>query len=177
MIIFDYFLLLICLLVVVFLLIEFYNITFRGYAPFIPTGNKAISAAVENISLPETGTVYELGCGQAGFLRELRKKYAKANLYGVEYNLFPYLIGQIQNSLSKSNIQFIKKNFFKVDLSQADAIYCFLSIRTMADLEPKFKAECKPGTKIISYNFTLPNHTPEKVVEMENKNKIYFYKI
>lgn len=166
-----------CLAIIIFLLIEFYHIIFCGYAPFIPTGRKAISAAVENIKLPENAVVYELGCGHAGFLRELRKKYPQAELIGVEYNFFPYLIGQIQNSLSGSKIKFIKKNFFKVDFSRADAIYCFLSIRSMAQLESKFKSECKPGTQIISYNFTLPNYAPDKVVEMENKNKIYFYKI
>jgi 16S rRNA A1518/A1519 N6-dimethyltransferase RsmA/KsgA/DIM1 with predicted DNA glycosylase/AP lyase activity len=133
----DYLVLLILLGVMFLLLKEFYNILFCGYAPFIPTGRKAIRKAIDEMDIPPRGTIYELGCGHAGFLRELRKKYPDANLIGVEYGIVPYLIGQIQNSLSGSNIKFIRKNFFKVDLRDADAVYCFLSIRSMAELEKK----------------------------------------
>ena len=70
-----------------------------------------------------------------------------------------------------------KKNLFKVNLADADVIYCYLNIEMMKKLENKFKKECKNETKIISYAFALPSLQPEKVIKMESGKKIYFYKI
>lgn len=53
----------------------------------------------------------------------------------------------------------------KADLRQADVIFCYLFPHIMAQLEPKFKTELKPGAKVISYAFQLPNIRPAKVVK------------
>ena len=49
----------------------------------------------------------------------------------------------------------------------------------MRGLKDKFLRECKKGTQIISYQFTLPEIKPEKVIDLENneKDKVYFYTI
>ena len=47
--------------------------------------------------------------------------------------------------------------------------------RMMVELETKFKAECQPGTQIVSNAFPLPNSKPVKVVEEKGTGKIYFY--
>jgi trans-aconitate methyltransferase len=177
MLIIEYLIMLILIAVLVFCVVQFYNIIFRGYAPFIPSRGEAMRKVVETLDMRPDGTVYELGCGSAGFLRLMRQKYKDAKLIGIEYSILPYTIAQIQNSLSASRIQFRKKNFFQVDLRDADVIYCFLNMDTMAKLEPKLKAECRPGTQLVSYHFTLPNHTPEKVMEFKYKDKMYLYKL
>jgi SAM-dependent methyltransferase len=165
------------LLIILFLAVQFYNIIFRSYAPFISTRRKVLQRIVEELKTADSCTIYELGCGDAGFLRLARQKFPGAKLIGIEYSILPYIIAQVQSSLSGSKIKFIKKNFFKVDFKDADIIYCFLNITSMARLEPKLKAECKPGALFISYHFTLPGHSPEKVLEMKNKDKIYFYRL
>ncbi|MDD5071310.1 MAG: hypothetical protein PHQ42_01090 [Patescibacteria group bacterium] len=160
----------------VFFLIQFYNIIFRGFAPFISTKREVIKKIIAKLELKEDGVIYELGCGEAGFLRAARKKFPKAKLVGFEYSFLPYLIARIQNSLSKSKIIIKKKDIFKVDLSQADVLYCYLNNLTMKKLEDKIKAEGKPGLKIISYQFPFPEIKPEEVLE-DGKDKIYFYSL
>ena len=160
----------------VFFLVQFYNIFFRGYAPFISSKRKIIEKIIAKLELKEDGVIYELGCGNAGFLRAARKKFLKAKLTGFEYSFLPYVIAQIQNSLSKSKITIQKKDIFKVNLSEADVLYCYLNILTMRKLEDKIKAEGKKGLKIISYQFPLPNIKPEEILE-DGKDKIYFYVI
>lgn len=162
----------------IFFAMEFYNILFRGYAPFIVTRKKVIAKILSELDIREGAKIYELGCGQAGFLRALRKKFPRSELIGVEYQLLPYLIGGMQSALTNSKIKFKKKNIFKLNLRDADLIYCYLNPKTMARLEGKFKAECRPGTEVISYQFPLPNKQPEKVViGPSEKDKVYFYKI
>ncbi|MDD5032033.1 MAG: hypothetical protein PHR36_03220 [Patescibacteria group bacterium] len=160
----------------VFFLVQFYNIVFRGYAPFISSKKKVIKKIIEKLDLKEDGVIYELGCGNAGFLRAAREKFPRAKLIGFEYCFLPYLIAQIQNSLSKSKIIIEKKDIFKVDLSGADVLYCYLNLLTMKKLEDKIKQEGKQGLKIISYQFPLPGIEAKEVLE-DGKDKIYFYSL
>jgi hypothetical protein len=160
----------------VFFTVQFYNILFRGYAPFISSKKEIIEKIISKLELKENAVIYELGCGNAGFLRAARKKFPKAELVGFEYSFLPYVIAQIQNSLSKSRVSIRKKNIFKVDLSQADVLYCYLNVLTMKKLEDKIKAEGKSGLKIISYQFPLSDMKIEEILTDE-KGKIYFYSL
>ena len=162
----------------VFFVAQFYHIIFLGHAPFISTKPKVVKKILDEINLKDDAIIYELGCGRAPLLRALSKKYPKAKLFGVEYSFWPYLVAQIQDNLTKNNITILRNDMFTVDLSKADAIYCYLNLKTMAELEEKFKKECKPGTTIISHQFYMPNLKPEKTITVDEKgDRVYFYKI
>jgi len=157
---------------------QFFNMIFRGFAPFISSKPKVIKRILQEIDFNNDKIkVYELGCGKAGFLRALEEKKPEWEFVGVENLFSPWLIAKIQTSLNHSKIKILKKNLFLVNLTDADLIYCYLNIEMMKKLEEKFKKECKPGAKIISHCFSMPNLKPEKVVKMENGGKIYFYVI
>ena len=161
---------------VFFASVQFYNIVFRGFAPFISTKFEAILTILNDLNLNGEEHVYELGAGKAGFLRAVEQKFGNTKLTGIEYSFFPYFLAKMQIILSNSKINLIKKDMFKVNLKEADVIYCFLMPEMMKSLEEKFKKECRPGTLIISYHFSLPNIEAEKVLK-EGKNNIYFYRI
>jgi len=158
----------------IFFSIQFYNIVFRGFAPFISTKSKIIKEIIENLEIREDSVIYELGCGQANFLGAIGKRYKKVKMFGIEYSFLPYLLAQLQDVFVKNNITILKRNFFKVDLSKADIIYCYLNLDTMRRLEEKFRKECKKGAVVVSCSFPLPNIKPGKVMKKEKKN-IYFY--
>jgi 16S rRNA A1518/A1519 N6-dimethyltransferase RsmA/KsgA/DIM1 with predicted DNA glycosylase/AP lyase activity len=160
----------------IFFIVQFYNMVFRGFAPFISSTRGLTKKILESAEIKASSKIYELGSGKATFLREAENKFPDAEFIGIEYSFLPYLLSRMQLSLAKSKIKIKKENIFKADLHDADVIYCYLNIKTMAELEKKFMAECKPGTQIISNVFQLPNKTAEKVLE-DNGNKVYFYKI
>ena len=159
--------------------VQFFNIIFRGFAPFISSKQAVIKKILNEIDLNnnDNNKVYELGCGKVGFLRVLEKRKPGWKFIGIEYSLLPYLIAKIQVSLNHSKIKILRKNLFKINLADAGFIYCYLNIGMMKKLEEKFKRECKSGAKIISYAFAMPNLEPEKIVKMENGEKIYFYMV
>ena len=76
---------LVLLIVVFFFASQFFNVIFRGYAPFISSKPEVIKAIMQELKLKEDVIVYELGCGKAGFLRAIEEKYPQAKLIGVEY--------------------------------------------------------------------------------------------
>jgi hypothetical protein len=161
-----------------FFVAQLYNLIFRGFAPAISSRPKVVAKLVEKINARDINKVYELGCGNAGFLHKLRIKLPNAELVGYEYAFLPYFLSQIQNSFRKTKLKLRKKNFMKADLSDADLIYCYLNSKTMASLEKKFKQECRPGTMVISYQHRLPNLQPAETMDFERRGeKAYIYRM
>ncbi len=164
------------LVILFFVIIQFYNIVFKGFAPFISTKFNAIISILKELDLSGDECVYELGAGSAGFLRAIEQKFKNKKLIGVENSYWPYFLTKIQISLSASSIKLIKNDIFKVNLKEADIIYCFLNSKTMNKLAKKFKEECRPNTLIISYIFQIKEFEYEKVIK-DGSNNIYFYRI
>jgi 16S rRNA A1518/A1519 N6-dimethyltransferase RsmA/KsgA/DIM1 with predicted DNA glycosylase/AP lyase activity len=160
----------------VFFSVQFYNMVFRGFAPFISSTRGLTKKILDSVEVKPGSKIFELGSGKASFLREAEKKFTDSQFIGIEYSFLPYIMSRIQLCLMKSKIKIKKENIFKTDLHDADIIYCYLNIKTMAELEKKFITECKQGTQIISNVFQMPNKTADKVLE-DNGNKVYFYKI
>ncbi len=171
----------ILLVILVFLAEEFFNLFFRGYAPVVGSASRALDIAIEQfnqLQLPAGAKIYELGCGQAGFLRRLEKsaknKYA---LVGVELISSIYWLAKIQLGLAKSKINLQRQDFLKMNLAQGDCFYCYLNQAAMVKLAFKLKAEAKSGAYVISNQFYLPGYEPIMEQEISVGQAMRVYKI
>jgi len=170
------------IIVMIFLVQETYRVIILGNAPYVPSSKKLIKKILEEVDFKTGGKVYELGCGNAKFLRELVKK-RNVQAIGYEYFIIPFLQAKLSNFISKKKIKVFWQNFFKADLSQADYIFCFLMTKEMERLKEKLKKELKPGAIIISHAFTFKDWQPERIIALNEakhsalNNKIFIYKI
>ena len=171
----DIILFIITLALLLFAITQFFNVLVRGLPPFLPTQDKIILRAGENLQLNSQDVVYELGCGRAKFLRSLVKKFPEAEYIGIEYSFLPYLLSRFQLLFTPGHIKIIKHNFFTVDLRRATLLYFYLLPETMERLSAKIKKECRPDTKVISYQFSLPDLVLDKIVIDQNR-RLYFYR-
>jgi SAM-dependent methyltransferase len=153
---------------------------FKGNAPFLSSNKKLIKRIIDEIDFKDGSVVYELGCGQATFLRELKKK-KNVIAIGFEYFLVPYLIAKILNIFSGQKIRIYYRDFFKANLGDADYIFCFLICDEMTRLEKKLQDELKKGALVISNTFSFKNWELQKVIIVDSNkknslnNKIYIY--
>ena len=159
-----------------FFLVQAYNMIFRGYAPFLATKSVALRRLLGELKIKKDAKVYELGAGRAGFLRMLRKQYKEVRLIGVEYSFFPWLIGKLQSAITNSRIELLRDNIFKVDLKDADVVYCYLNVKMMNKLEEKLGHEMRANAQVVSYQFPLPSKETEKVIDLGEEGKIFFYR-
>jgi len=58
-------------------------------------------------------------------------------------------------------------DMFQVDLSQADVVAVFLYPRLLERLRPQF-AKMKPGSRIVSHQFLMPDVEPDQVITLES---------
>lgn len=166
------------MIIMLYFIYVLFNVLAKNHAPFISTRLSIINKIVKEINIKQDAVVLEIGCGEAKFLRILRKLYPNARLIGLEFYIWPLIVAKLKNKIYKSKLELIKTDFLKYDFKNADLLYCFLNVGVMKTLEPKIIKECRPGTKIISYSFLLPNKTPDKIIEVSGiGEKVYFYTI
>ena len=121
--------------------------------------------------------VVDLGAGDARIIIAAAKNYDAKGI-GYELAILPYFIGWVKIIMSGLRGKAVLKyrNFFKVDLSDADVICTFLTPAAMAKLKPKFEREIKSGCRIVSYAFKIPDWQPTKIDKPNKKTTaIYLY--
>lgn len=155
------------------------QILINDSAPFFTSNKKIIDRVVEEIEVQPGMTIYELGCGKAKLLKKIRGRHPdkELKLVGVENFILPLTLLKIQNRIFQYNIQIRDEDIFQTDISEADVIYCFLNVEAMKKLKHKLLFQAKSGTKIISYQFSIPDTEPEEVIKIPPRGKIFIYKI
>lgn len=138
--------------------LSFSIVIFFG-APYVPTLKTQRRQALKMLGLKKNQLLVELGAGDGIMLVEAGRLGIKAT--GYELNPVLVLIGKVRLRQYKDvNIKW--SNFWKADISEADGVYVFLITRFMPKLERKLQSEGKPGLRIVSYTFALPNMEPKK---------------
>jgi SAM-dependent methyltransferase len=163
-------------LVVSTLILSFFYIflavgMFRTGVPFISRPIKHQNHIFKLMNLKKGEKFFDLGCGDATFLITAEKKY-NVEAIGYEISLAALVIARLNIWLKKSKAKIISQDFFKADFSQVDVIFCYLFPgKIMEKLSVKFKKELKPGARIYSLAFSLPNWPNEEIKYLDEEKK------
>jgi cyclopropane fatty-acyl-phospholipid synthase-like methyltransferase len=142
------------------LLILAYGFVLRYGAPYFPSLKPHIKAALELLNLKEGQTVYDLGCGDGRFLKAAAQEGAHA--VGYELNPFMFLYSWLSTRKYKKQVTVRFGNFWKADISKADAVFVFLLDKYMPQLDDKLKKEGKKGLRLASHTFQIPGKKVQK---------------
>ena len=126
------------------------------WAPWWRTNKKTAQAICKLANISKDDVIYDLGCGDGTVLITAAKEFGAQGV-GIEIDPLRFLFASIKvktYGLSKK-ITIIKKNFYREDVSKATVIFVYLVPKTLQKLKPKFLKELKPGTKIISFRYTM----------------------
>lgn len=147
-------------------------------SPFVPTSNKIIDEILAAIPLKPNQVFYDLGSGDGRVVRMAVKKYQVKGV-GVEINPLLYFWSKFLKRIQRlSNITFLRKNFFDINLSSAEVIFVFLLPKTLKKLKEKFQKECQKNTLIISHGFPIDGWEKYLVKKIYRSSfSTYFYRI
>lgn len=164
--------LLLILFIVVFVIILFLLLIrddIVNSVPFVPVQKHAIGQIIELLQLSNQSVLYDLGCGDGRVLIAAIKEKSTIVAVGVENGIIPFLISKIRTY--KFPFKLVFNDFFKVNISEATHIFCYLSNSVLKELAPKILRECKKGTKIVTCDFYFSDWEPieiRSVKTMEN---------
>ena len=146
-------------------------------APLAPTNKELLGEIIKTADLKNGDVFYELGTGTGRVITAFAEN-EKIKCIGFELSPLYYFITLFNLKIkNRKNYKLYCRNFFNADLSEANAIFCFLMPKAMRRIKEKFLKELKPETKIVSYAFKIKDWEPYAAIKKQGKLPVYFYKI
>lgn len=167
------------LLLAVIISVLIYFPTLWTRVPYYPTSTKTYQEILTLLPNDRAFTFIDLGCGFGWLLTYLAKHRPLGEFIGVEISPLPYFMSWLRSKLSfRRNIQITAKSFWKVDCSQYDFIYAFLSPAPMPKLWEKLSEEMKNEATFICNSFPVPSD-PVRTIVINDKREciLYLYRI
>lgn len=137
-------------------------------APYVPTHRKQALLALDVAEVGPGDKFYELGCGDGKVL--LLAEERGARVIGYELNPLLFMLCKLR-TWRRPNIKVIYGNFWQKNLTGADVVFVFLLDRYMRRLDKKLTKELKPGARLISYVFKIPDRKASF-----NRQGVHLYK-
>jgi 16S rRNA A1518/A1519 N6-dimethyltransferase RsmA/KsgA/DIM1 with predicted DNA glycosylase/AP lyase activity len=167
-------------LVIALLLLSISIVAFSLYTGISPMPSSSMAQKIIAASIdPQGNIIYELGSGWGGLAFTIAATLPESRVFAFELSYLPWLYSSVKLKLKRNkNTHFLRKDFFKYPISQADIIVCYLYPKAMEKLRIKFERELKPGTLIISNTFAIPGWKPIRVISLNNlwKTQILIYR-
>ncbi len=146
---------------------------FYGLPP-ISSKEERIRRALE-LANPQAGeTLYDLGSGHGRVLIMAAKEFG-LNAVGIEagpVQCFISRVNALRNGVS-SKVCIEAGNFYSSNLKDADIVFAYLTSGYRNRLQEKLKRELKPGARVVTVSFDLPDW---EVEIFDREQLIYLYK-
>ena len=145
---------------------------------YVPTPDTVVTAMLTLANVTAADVVYDLGSGDG------RIPIAAATLFGargVGIEIEPNLVRRANDNLAKAGVadrvMFLNQDLFDADLRPATVVALFLLPWMNQKLLPKFQRELRPGTRIVSHNFTMGDLWPPDVTQDVDGLTIYLWTV
>lgn len=168
---------------ILFILFLFYVLSMvwppdSPWAPWWQMPEEVCRAIIRVAKISKKDKIYDLGCGSG---KALIAAYTTTGATGVGIEIDPIRARWAKWNVWRAQakgVTVIKNNFYNVSLTDATVLYIYLVPNALKRLVGKLTTELRPGTKIISYVYDLPQVYKGKVqlVTYDKKNKIFYYK-
>ena len=144
-------------------------------APWWPTPQNKVLRMLEMANVQADEVVYDLGCGDGRVLIMAARRF-HARSVGIEIDPLRFLLVQMLITILGLRQQVSVKlgNFFEQDLSQADIIFTYLLQDTNNKLFKKLDAELRPGTRVVSHNYSYPGW---RLMDEDKAHGLYLYEV
>jgi SAM-dependent methyltransferase len=133
-------------------------------APWVPSAPAVITAMLEVATVGPGDIVYDLGCGEGEIVIAAALRGAR----GVGVDIDPERIANARLNAARAGVtgrvRFAEQDLFATDVSPATVVTLYLGPELNRRLRPKLLRELRPGTRIVSHDFSMGDWTPERTV-------------
>ncbi|NUU02895.1 class I SAM-dependent methyltransferase [Herbaspirillum robiniae] len=154
------------LAVFLFMLVLFWS-TFRSQVPFYPSGLPAWNAVAELLPQGRPVRFMDIGSGLGGAVLNLSRRRPESEFTGIEIAPLPWLVSRARAALAGNHCRFVRGDYLLLDFADYDVVFAYLSPAAMVALWQKARAEMRPGSLLLSYEFHIPGAPPDVVVQPE----------
>lgn len=144
---------------------------------YVPTSNGVAEAMLKLANTTSSDVVYDLGSGDGRIVIAAAKKFGAR---GVGIEIDPELIKEATKNARKAGVAdrvtFRQEDLFRADLSDATVVTLYLSNSINMRLRGVLQHQLKPGARVVSHRFEMPDWKPEAEQHLEGTT-IYLWTI
>jgi len=137
-------------------------------APYVPTLDAQMNAALDLLDLEKGQTMLELGCGDGKVLIAAAARGYK--VVGYELNPLLALIAWLRTRRYRGQVKVVWGNFWAQHWPEADGIFVFLLDKFMVKLDMVVTAQPNRPIRLVSFAFQIPGKEP-----VVTKDGIFLY--
>lgn len=141
--------------------------------PYVPSPQSAVTSLLKLADIKPTDFVIDLGSGDGRIVLTAAKVFG-ASGFGVEIK--DHLVKESNEAARiqgvADRVKFITADLFKTDISKATVLTMYLLPHTVNMLKDKLLQELKPGTRILSHDYSIGDWEPEKVNSFDLEDKV-----
>lgn len=145
--------------------------------PYVPSPDAVVKAMLNLAAVTKSDTVIDLGCGDGRIVVTAALDYGSN---GIGYDLNPERIKEANSNAAKAGVEkrvrFIEKNLFDADIKDATVVTLYLLPGVNEKLKPRLLAELKPGTRVVSHSFAMPDWPPKQEIRVDGRT-VYLWVI
>lgn len=145
-----------------------------GRVPLLITHPLARQALCQMWPHDSVHNAIDLGSGTGCMLRDWAQQHPFWQITGIESALFPYLYSRWKVRHSQ-RIEVLRQNFWQHPLAPYDVIYAFLSPEVMAGLWQCVTKQCRRGTTLVSFCFSVPDTAYTSIVAVPPDEHLFVY--
>lgn len=150
------------------LFLMLYWSTFRTQVPYYPS-RLSIWQAVNDL-LPDDENVrfIDIGSGLGGLTLHLAQRHPAGKFVGIEIAPLPWLVSSLRARLTHSSACFERGDYRLLNFADYDVVFAYLSPVAMPGLWEKARAEMRPGSLLLSYEFSIPGAPASAIISPDD---------
>ena len=146
--------------------------------PFVPTRQEIVEEMLRAAGVKADDIVYDLGCGDGRIVIAAAQKFGAR---GVGVDIDPQRIAEANANAKRAGVEkqvaFRLGDLFDADIAEATVVTLYLLPDVNLRLKPKLLRDLKPGTRIVSHDFSMGDDwKPQRTLKLGN-DWIYFWTI
>ncbi|MES2830692.1 MAG: class I SAM-dependent methyltransferase [Pseudomonadota bacterium] len=145
-------------------MVVLYWSTFRTQVPFYPSAPAVWKAILPLLPADRPVQMVDIGSGLGGLVLALARSRPDSKFLGIELAPLPWLVSRLRAAFSGGRARFLIGDYESLDLAQFDVVFAYLSPAAMPALWQKSQREMRPGTLLLSYEFSIPGQVPHITV-------------
>jgi len=147
--------------------------------PYVPTPDHVVEEMLKIADVGGDDVLYDLGCGDGRIIIAAARRFGTK---GVGIDIDPVRIEESRRNAEEAGvadkIMFWEGDLFEADISRATVVSLFLLTAVNLRLRPRLFGETRPGTRIVSHNFSMGEWEPDKSVDVRGEystHTVYYW--
>ena len=163
------------LAVFLFLLLLYWS-TFRTQVPYYPSGRRVWETVAAQLPAGRPLRIVDIGSGLGGLVLDLARRRPECDVSGIELAPLPWLASSLRARLARSRARFLRGDYENLNFGNFDVVFAYLSPAAMDALWRKAAAEMRPGSVLVSYEFTIAVREPDlRLVTGDSRKILYIW--